>query len=236
MYSHWGSVQVVRPIGGVELLHYPSMTTALDGGEGSASRPGRSLPPRKTRYTLYRRLGRPHSRSGQVRKMSPTMGFDPRTVQPVASRYIEYATRPTSFACRHSWIDFRFRWNWCKQYVYVHPAVVHLWISWKSVFGRPYFSYGHNWNYTNVRRCLIFWKERLGKICLLSHGIHYWQSCFPFVSSSLSVLMSFLFYLLPLPCNHYSFLLVILFLFLLYSSPCLTCHVLSRTVLCLIFM
>jgi len=33
------------------------MTTTLDGVEGSASRPGRSLPPRKTRYPLYRRLG-----------------------------------------------------------------------------------------------------------------------------------------------------------------------------------
>jgi len=32
------------------------MTTALEGGEGSASRPGRSLPPGKTRYPLYRRL------------------------------------------------------------------------------------------------------------------------------------------------------------------------------------
>jgi len=28
------------------------MTTALEGGEGSASRPGRSLPPGKTRYFL----------------------------------------------------------------------------------------------------------------------------------------------------------------------------------------
>jgi len=33
------------------------MTTALEGSEGSASRPGRSLPPGKTRYPLYRRLG-----------------------------------------------------------------------------------------------------------------------------------------------------------------------------------
>ena len=30
-----------------------------------------ALPPRKTRYTLYRRLGGPQSRSGQVRKISP---------------------------------------------------------------------------------------------------------------------------------------------------------------------
>jgi hypothetical protein len=47
------------------------MITALEGGEGSASRPGRSLPPGKTRYTLYRRLGGPQGRSGQVRKISP---------------------------------------------------------------------------------------------------------------------------------------------------------------------
>ena len=32
------------------------MTTALEGGEGSASRPGFSLPSGKNRYQLYRRL------------------------------------------------------------------------------------------------------------------------------------------------------------------------------------
>ena len=53
-------------------------------GEGSASSPGRSLPPGEARYPLYRRLGGPQSRSGQVRKISPPPGFDPRTVQPVA--------------------------------------------------------------------------------------------------------------------------------------------------------
>ena len=35
------------------------MTTALEGGEGSESRPSRSLPPGKTWYPLYRRLGGP---------------------------------------------------------------------------------------------------------------------------------------------------------------------------------
>ena len=46
------------------------MTTALEGGEGSASRPGRNLPPGKTRYPLYKGLGGPQGRSGQVRKIS----------------------------------------------------------------------------------------------------------------------------------------------------------------------
>jgi hypothetical protein len=40
-----------------------------------------------TRYPLYRRLGGPQDRSGRLRKISPPPGFDPRTVQPVASRY-----------------------------------------------------------------------------------------------------------------------------------------------------
>jgi hypothetical protein len=60
------------------------MTTALEGGEWSAARPGSTLPPGKTRYPLYRRLGGPQGRSGRARKISPPPGFDPRTVQPVS--------------------------------------------------------------------------------------------------------------------------------------------------------
>jgi len=33
------------------------MTATLEGGEWSAARPGRTLPPGKTRYPFYRRLG-----------------------------------------------------------------------------------------------------------------------------------------------------------------------------------
>jgi hypothetical protein len=71
------------------------MTSALEGGECSAARPGRTLPTGKTRYPLYRRLGGPQGRSGQARKISPPPGFDPRTVQPVVSRCTDWATRPT---------------------------------------------------------------------------------------------------------------------------------------------
>jgi hypothetical protein len=65
------------------------MTTALGGGEGSASRPGRSLPPGKTRYPIYSRLGGPQGRSGHVRKISPPPGFYPRTVQPVKCTLVQ---------------------------------------------------------------------------------------------------------------------------------------------------
>jgi len=40
------------------------MTAALEGGEWSAARAGRTLPLGKTRYPLYRRLGGPQGRSG----------------------------------------------------------------------------------------------------------------------------------------------------------------------------
>ena len=50
------------------------------------------LPPRKTRYPLYRRLDEPQGRSGRVRKISPPLRFDPRIVQLVASRYTDCAT------------------------------------------------------------------------------------------------------------------------------------------------
>jgi hypothetical protein len=62
-------------------------------GEGSASRPGRTLPPGETWYQFYGRLSGPQGLSGQVRKISPPRGFDPRTVQPVGSRYTDYARR-----------------------------------------------------------------------------------------------------------------------------------------------
>jgi hypothetical protein len=45
----------------------------------------------RTRYPLYRRLDGPQSRSGQVRKISPPPGFDPRTIQAVESRYTVWA-------------------------------------------------------------------------------------------------------------------------------------------------
>jgi hypothetical protein len=80
---------------GIALLCFIDLGTRR--GEGSASRPGCFLPPEKTRYSLYRRLGGPQSQCGQVRKISPPPVFDPRTVQPVASRYTDCATRPTLF-------------------------------------------------------------------------------------------------------------------------------------------
>ena len=42
-------------------------------------------------YSQERRLGGPHSQSGRVQKISPPQGFNPRTIQPVASCYTNWA-------------------------------------------------------------------------------------------------------------------------------------------------
>ena len=67
---------------------------ALEWGEWSAARPGRNLPPGKTRYPLYRRLGGPHGRSGQVENLIPN-GIWTHTVQPVVSPCTDWSTQPT---------------------------------------------------------------------------------------------------------------------------------------------
>ena len=59
-------------------------------GVGGQCHTPATLPPGKTRYPMYRRLGGHQGQSGQVQKISLPQGFDPRTVQPIVSRYTNY--------------------------------------------------------------------------------------------------------------------------------------------------
>ena len=70
---------------GIALLFHDRGTRR---GEWLAARPGRTLPPEKTQYPLYRRLGRPQGRSERAENLAPPR-FDPETVQPVVSRYTD---------------------------------------------------------------------------------------------------------------------------------------------------
>ena len=65
-------------------------TLTLDGVGCERHAPA-VLPPIKTWYPMYRRLGGSQRRYGQVRKISPTTGFELRTVRPIANRYIDCA-------------------------------------------------------------------------------------------------------------------------------------------------
>jgi len=65
-------------------------TSALDGVSGQRHALA-ALPRGKTRYPLYMMLDGSQGRSGRVRIISSPEGFNTRTVQPVASRYSDYA-------------------------------------------------------------------------------------------------------------------------------------------------
>jgi len=73
------------------------MTAALQAQEWPAARPARTLPPGKTQYPFYRRLGGPQGRSGRAENLVPT-GIRSRTVKPVAqSLYrLSYPAHPRS--------------------------------------------------------------------------------------------------------------------------------------------
>ena len=64
---------------GIALLFHDRFTRR---GEWSAARPGRTLPPGKTRYPFYRRLGGPEGRSGRAEYLVPYR-IRSRTVQTV---------------------------------------------------------------------------------------------------------------------------------------------------------
>jgi len=66
---------------GIALLFHDSGTR---GSKWSAARPGRNLPPGKTQYPFYRRLGGPQGRSGMAENLVPT-GIRSRTAQPGSS-------------------------------------------------------------------------------------------------------------------------------------------------------
>ena len=83
---------VIQRMGRGIALHFHDRGTRR--GEWSAAGPGRTLPPGKTRDPFCRRLGEPQSRSGRAENLVRT-GIRPRTVQPVVSRYTDWATGPT---------------------------------------------------------------------------------------------------------------------------------------------
>ena len=75
-----------------EQMHSSTLpsTSALDGVGDQPHAPA-ALPPGKTRYPFYRRMGGSQGRSERVRKISPQPRFHPRIVQPVASSYTDWA-------------------------------------------------------------------------------------------------------------------------------------------------
>jgi hypothetical protein len=70
---------------GVEVSLHVFLILALDGGEWSASRPGRFIPEKNHRYQLGRRLGGPQSRfdhGGKEKNSQHLPGIETRSSSP----------------------------------------------------------------------------------------------------------------------------------------------------------
>ena len=79
------------PDGSVLVYIYPFIS-ATDGVDGQRQVPGSFTRGKETRYPPpYKRLGGPQDRCRQMRKVSPPPVVDPRTVQPIVSRYTDWA-------------------------------------------------------------------------------------------------------------------------------------------------
>ena len=76
-----GNLNFREPSGPLQACNGTVLPLPLEGGEGSVSGPGRFLPPGKTRYPWYRRLGGPQGGSGR-RKISPHRDSIPRPSSP----------------------------------------------------------------------------------------------------------------------------------------------------------
>jgi hypothetical protein len=91
-----------RHLGEKRYSSYSFSTSALDGDEWSASRPGRALAPGLGhRYPLYRRLGGPQlvwtqRLEEKSFRLCRESNLDRPVVQPVARHYTDWATRLTT--------------------------------------------------------------------------------------------------------------------------------------------
>jgi hypothetical protein len=72
------------------LLFYSFFNLGATWGVWLTPRPRYFTPGEDSRYPLCRRLGGPQGRSGRVQKISPASVFDPRIVQPLASRHTDW--------------------------------------------------------------------------------------------------------------------------------------------------
>jgi len=86
----WCLLQVKLKISTLNSSNF-SLFSALHAGGWSTPRLDRLTSGKESRYSLYRKLGGPQGPSARVQKISPPVGFDPRAVHPVSSRYSDGA-------------------------------------------------------------------------------------------------------------------------------------------------
>jgi hypothetical protein len=83
---------------------YPFMTTALEGGEGSASPWPLFIPGKEPVPIIQEAVWALGPVWTGAENLAPPPEFDSRTVQPIASRYTDYATLSTARTITNIWM------------------------------------------------------------------------------------------------------------------------------------
>jgi len=116
-----------RHIGRVELFScILAVTMALEGSGWSQPYPGCFTLRKGPKYPLYRRLVGPQSWSEWVWKISPLLGFEPQTIQPVACCCTSYAILAFLFMGARPLYSAYFKFWWIYIFVYIHCSIVGL--------------------------------------------------------------------------------------------------------------
>ena len=123
----------------------PSVAQSLGRGiallfhdRGTRSTPWPHFTPGKTWYPFYRKLGVPQRRSGWAENLVPT-GIRSRTIQPLVSRYTDWATRPIAWWMYEANIQTisdllsgaieRLQWINCHYYLLSHAVFGRWWMT-----------------------------------------------------------------------------------------------------------
>ena len=155
-------------------------------GVGVSPTPWPPLPPGKTRYPLYRRLGGPQGRSGRAENLVPT-GIRSQTVQPVISRYTDWATRPTHFTS--FFLKFKSNLLVKRTFMLVECCFGY------TIPGFNFSCTSCNISYHATKKAEIF---HILQLCLIYHNVS-WDGCLEIPMTS--VLSTFIFVPQHLPIS-----------------------------------
>jgi len=120
--------QAMKAQRGVQVYLYAFFNLGARCGRVVRTRSDSFTPRKVTRYPLYSKLVGPQGQSKRVWNLLSQPGFDPRTAQPVASRYTDWAIPAhmqcviallfARSVCWNLWFHCMFQssWHWCHMF------------------------------------------------------------------------------------------------------------------------
>jgi hypothetical protein len=111
------------------------MTTALEGVRGQRHAPAALYPRERAGTHCIGGWVGPRAGIDRFVKSRPPPAFDPRTVQPVASRYTDYDTRPAS-SWMHKTLYFNTFQNKLRNLTFIHDYLVNVQLQRRNLYFR----------------------------------------------------------------------------------------------------